>query len=94
MLKLQHHLRIYSRTKWFDYESSFLLFLIYYFNMFPIPFTQTFEFLPLTSILELAITPTFEQYYPLPVLTKHPVWYLLDADFFILIQGVLYGLHW
>ena len=62
--------------------------------MFPIPFTQTFEFPPLTSILEPAITPTFEQYYPPPVLTKHPVWYSLDADFFISIQGVLYGLHW
>ena len=63
-------------------------------NMFPIPFTLTFEFLPPTSILELAITPTFEQYYPPPVLSKHPVWYSLDADFFILIWGVLYGLHW
>ena len=62
--------------------------------MFPIPFTQTFEILPLTSILEPAITPTFEQYYPPPVLTKHPVWYSLDADFFISIRGVLYGLHW
>ena len=62
--------------------------------MFPIPFTQTFEFLPLTSILEPAIAPTFEQYYPPPVLTKHPVWYLLDANFFISIRGVLYGLHW
>ena len=62
--------------------------------MFPIPFTLTFEFLPLTSILEPAITPTFEQYYPPPVLSKHPVWYSLDADFFISIRGVLYGLHW
>ena len=63
-------------------------------NMFPIPFTQTFEFIPPTSILELAITPTFEQYYPPPILSKHPVWYLLDADFFISIWEVLYGLHW
>ena len=62
--------------------------------MFPIPFTQTFEFIPPTSILELAITPTFEQYYSPPVLTKHPVWYSLDANFFISIRGVLYGLHW
>ena len=53
--------------------------------MFPIHFTQMFEFIPPTSILELAITPTFEQYYPPPVLAKHPIWYLLDADFFILI---------
>ena len=62
--------------------------------MLPIPFTQTFEFIPLTSILELAITPTFKQYYPPPVLTKHPIWYSLDANFFISIWGVLYGLHW
>ena len=62
--------------------------------MFPIPFTQTFEFIPPTSILELAITPTFEQYYPPPVLAKHPIWCSLDADFFISIRGVLYGLHW
>ena len=63
-------------------------------NMFPIAFTQTFEFIPPTSILEPAITPTFEQYYPPPILTKHPVWYLLDANFFISIWGVSYGLHW
>ena len=62
--------------------------------MFPIPFTQMFEFIPPTSILEPAITPTFEQYYPPPILTKHPIWYLLDADFFISLRGVLYGLHW
>ena len=62
--------------------------------MFPIAFTQMFEFIPPTSILELTITPTFEQYYPPPVLSKHPVWYSLDADFFISIRGVLYGLHW
>ena len=31
---------------------------------------------------------------PPPVLSKHPIWYSLDADFFILIWGVLYGLHW
>ena len=62
--------------------------------MFPISFTQTFEFISPTSILEPAITPTFEWYYPPPVLTKHPIWYSLDADFFISLQGVLYGLHW
>ena len=69
-------------------------FLFFCLNMFSIPFTQTFEFIPPTSILEPAITPTFEQYYPPPVLAKHPIWYSLDADFFISIWGVLYGLHW
>ena len=62
--------------------------------MFPIPFTQTFEFISLTSILEPAITPTFKQFYPPSILTKHPVWYLLNADFFITLWGTLYGLHW
>ena len=47
-----------------------------------------------TSILEPAITPAFEQYYPPPKLTKHPIWYSLDADFFILSWGILCGLHW
>ena len=74
--------------------SSLLPISFSYLNMFPIPFTQTFEFIPLTSILEPAITPTFEQYYPPPVLAKHPIWYSLVANFFISIQGVLYGLHW
>ena len=55
--------------------SFFLSFSLhrFYSNMFPISFTQTFEFIPSTSILEPAITPTFEQYYPPPILTKHPV---------------------
>ena len=75
-------------------KTPFFLLHFSYINMLPIPFTLTFEFLPPTSILEPAITPTFEQYYPPPVLSKHPVWYSLDADFFISIQGVLYGLHW
>ena len=93
MLKLQHHLRIYSRTKWFNYENVFFLSSCFL-SMFPIPFTQTFEFISPTSILELAITPTFKQYYPPPILTKHPIWYSLNANFFISLRGVLYGLHW
>ena len=75
-------------------KTPFFLLHFSYTNMFPIPFTLNFEFLPPTSILEPAITPTFEQYYLPPVLSKHPIWYSLDADFFILIWGVLYGLHW
>ena len=38
-------------------------------NMLPIPFTQTFEFIPPISILELTMAPTFEQFYPPPILT-------------------------
>ena len=63
-------------------------------NMFPIAFTQTFEFISPTSILEPAITPTFKQFYPPLILTKHPIWYSIDADFFIALRGTLYGLHW
>ena len=62
--------------------------------MFPIAFTQTFEFIPPASILEPAITPAFKQFYPPPILTKHPIWYSINADFFIMLQGTLYGLHW
>ena len=69
-------------------------FFIPYLNMFSVAFTWTFEFIPPTSILEPAITPTFKQYYPPSILTKHPMWYSLNADFFISIWGILYGLHW
>ena len=63
-------------------------------DMFPVAFTRTFEFTSPTSILEPAIAPTFEQFYPPPILTKHPVWYSLNTDFFIASRGTLYGLHW
>ena len=63
-------------------------------NMFFIPFTQVFEFISPTSILEPEITPTFKQFYFPPILTKHPVWYSLNANFFIALWGTLCGLHW
>ena len=31
--------------------------------------------------------------YPPPILTKHHTWYSNDADFFISIHGILFGLH-
>ena len=31
--------------------------------------------------------------YPPPILTKHHTWYFNDADFFISIHGILFGLH-
>ena len=96
MLKLQHCLCTYSGTKGFNYANFFLSFSpsSIVINMFPIPFTRTFEFFSPTSILEPAITPTFKQFYPPPILTKHPVWYSLNANFFIALWGTLYGLHW
>ena len=63
-------------------------------KMFPIPFTQTFKFISPTSILEPAITPTFNNFYPPPILTKHPIWYSINTDLFISLRGILYGLHW
>ena len=63
-------------------------------KMLPIAFTWTFEFISSTSALDLAITPTFDNFYPPPILTKHPIWYFLDADLFITLCGILYGLHW
>ena len=96
MLKLQYHLCIYSRTKWFNYENPFFLspLSFYCLNMFPITFTQTFESIAPTSILELAITTTFEHFYPPPILTKHPIWYPIDTNFFIALRDIPYGLHW
>ena len=98
MLKPQHQLHIYSRIKGFNHAIPFLLFLLslhhLVIKMLPISFTQTFESIAPTSILEPAITPTFEHFYPPPILTKHPIWYSIDADFLIALQGILYGLHW
>ena len=51
------------------------------------------SFLPF-SPSEPAITPTFRHFYPPPILTKHPIWYSIDTDFFIVLWGTLYGLHW
>ena len=98
MLKPQHHLHIYSRTKWFDYATSFFLFPFFFhfiiIEMFLIPFTWMFEFISPTSILELAITPTFDNFYPPPILTKHSIWYSINTNLFISLCGISYGLHW
>ena len=53
-----------------------------------------FEFILPTSILELAITPTFDNFYPPPILTKHHIWYSINANLFISLCHILYGLHW
>ena len=58
--------------------------------MFLIPFTQMFKFISPTSIFELAITPTFDNFYPPPILTKHPIWYSINANLFISLHGILY----
>ena len=56
-------------------------------------FVRTFDFLPPNTILEPTMIPTFFNFYPPPLLTKHPLWYYFDADLFISIEGSLYGLH-
>jgi hypothetical protein len=61
--------------------------------MSSLAFTKTFEFLPFPSIINSVITPSFDGFHPPPILTKHHTWYLLDADLFISIHGILYGIH-
>jgi hypothetical protein len=56
-------------------------------------FSKTFEFLPQPSIVKSYITFFFDNFYPPPILTKHHTWYLHDADLFISIHGILYGIH-
>ena len=100
MLKPWHHLCIYSRTKWFNYATSFFLFSLFLHSIVIkmlfifIPFTQMFEFISPTSILEPAITPTFDNFYPPPILTKHPILYSINANLSISLCGILYRLHW
>ena len=40
------------------------------------------------------MTPAFENFYPPPILTKHPIWYSLNTNLFIVLHGTPYGLHW
>src|ERR1700678_4441719 len=62
-------------------------------NMSFLHFIRTFEFLPPSTTLEPTMIPIFFNFYPPPLLMKHPVWYYPDADLFISIKGSLYGLH-
>ena len=41
----------------------------------------------------IPIDPNLHFPYPPPILVNHHTWFLPDADFFISIQGILYGLH-
>jgi hypothetical protein len=49
--------------------------------------------IPPPSVIESSITPFFNNFYPPPILMKHHTWYLHDADLFISICGILYGIH-
>jgi hypothetical protein len=61
--------------------------------MSSLAFSKTFEFLPQPSVIESSIIPFYDNFYPPPILTKHHTWYLYDADLFINIRGILYGIH-
>jgi hypothetical protein len=56
-----------------------------------ISFTKMF--LPPTSIFNPTIYPFADKPYPPPIPVKHHTWFLLDADLFISLDGVLYGTH-
>jgi hypothetical protein len=61
--------------------------------MSSLAFSKTFEFLPQHSTVKSSITPSFDNLYPPPILTKHHTWYLHDTDLFISIRNTLYGIH-
>jgi hypothetical protein len=50
---------------------------------------QTSNYLQL--VLNTTMTSTFT--YPPPTIAKHPYWYFPDADLFLMIRGVVYGIH-
>jgi hypothetical protein len=82
----------------FSYLKNFLCHIFYLLPlllsiMSSLAFTKTFEFLPLPSVVESSIIPSLNNFYPPPILTKHHTWYLLDADLFISIHGILYGIY-
>jgi hypothetical protein len=61
--------------------------------MSSVAFSKMFEFLPQHSTVKSSITPSFDNFYPPPILTKHHTWYLHDANLFISIRNTLYGIH-
>jgi hypothetical protein len=61
--------------------------------MSSLAFSKTFEFSPQRSIIKSSITPFFDNFYPPALLMKHHTWYFHDADLFISIHGILYGIH-
>ena len=43
------------------------------------------------AVLNANVTSIFP--YPPPMIIKHHFWYFPDADFFIIVRGIAYGLH-
>jgi hypothetical protein len=50
-------------------------------------------FLPPTLILDPVIYPFADKFYPAAILIKHHTWFLLTANLFISLDGVLYSIH-
>jgi hypothetical protein len=50
-------------------------------------------FLPLTSIFDPIIYSFADKPYPPAILVKHHTWFFPDANLFISLDGVLYGVH-
>ena len=82
----------------FLFISLFLLYIVPFSLWTFLPLIQTFLFYSPMSIFTLLPIQPFRRtvshipYHP-PILTKHYTWYFNDADFFISIHGILFGLH-
>ena len=92
MLKLQYNYIMELNDS--IMQNSFFLPILFFLIKMTIPnFVETFNFLPPASILKPTIFSSFDNFYPPPILVKHHVWWYDDADIFIRISGILYGLH-
>jgi hypothetical protein len=49
--------------------------------------------LPPTSFFDHTIYPFAKKSYPAAILVKHHMWFFSNADLFISLDGVLYGVH-
>jgi hypothetical protein len=56
-------------------------------------YSFTRMFLPPTSIFDPTIYPFADKPYLPAILVKHHTWFFPDADLFISLDGVLYGVH-
>jgi hypothetical protein len=89
------------KNMWYVHFSLFKKFFMPHFYSLPLllaimsslAFTKTFGFLPFPSIINSVITPSSDNFYPPPILTKHHTWYLLNTNIFISIYGILYRIH-
>jgi hypothetical protein len=88
----KHVIRSFFLSKKFSMPHFYLLPLLPII-MSSLAFMKMFEFLPFPSIINSVIIPSFDNFYPPPILTKHHTWYLLNTDLFISIHSILYRIH-